>query len=212
MAGVFHKRLTPHEGVDRIDQVGEVVDSCRERCHHCCASGGRKRRGLRSPGGRVVLGNAIAKEEAKAVAKGSGFPLVSLIGDGFRTHGRCHVDTSVFHERRAPRDSRRKRIGLLQVGKGVNIQPTRAQYGRASSGMRVVPAGERSDHERSGTKLEIQLSCSVIVGRGQGSGREDRFGRGASSSGTRCSRAIWRGGPRSGASPNRVRKRGSWAV
>ena len=106
VAGVFHKRLTPHEGVDRIDQVGEVVDSCRERCHHCCASGGRKHRGLRSPGGRVVLGNAIAEEEAKAVAKGSGFPLVSLIGDGFRTHGRRHVDTSVFHERRAPRDSR----------------------------------------------------------------------------------------------------------
>jgi hypothetical protein len=134
VAGVFHKRLTPHVGVDRVHQVGEFVDSCRKRFHHSWASGGRKRLRLRSPGGRrlplpFALGNAIAEEEAKAVAKDSSFPLVSLVSDGRRSHGGRHVKTSMFHERRVPHDIRRERIGLLQVGKGVNIQLTRVHHG-----------------------------------------------------------------------------------
>jgi hypothetical protein len=76
-----------------------------------------------------ALGNAIAEEEAKAVAKDSSFPLVSLVGDGRRSHGGRHVKTSMFHERRVPHDIRRERIGLLQVGKGVNIQRTRVHHG-----------------------------------------------------------------------------------
>ena len=54
----------------------------------------RKCLGLRSPCGCSLplplpfsLGNALAEEEAKALAKGSSFPLVSLIGDGLCSHG-----------------------------------------------------------------------------------------------------------------------------
>ena len=47
--------------------------------------------GLRSPCGRSLplpfsLGDALAEEKAKALAKGSSFPLVSLIGDGLCLH------------------------------------------------------------------------------------------------------------------------------
>ena len=57
----------------------------------------RKCRGLRSPCGPLVagsslplpfsLGNALAEDEAKALAKGSSFPLVSLIVNGLCSHG-----------------------------------------------------------------------------------------------------------------------------
>jgi hypothetical protein len=52
----------------------------------------RKCLGLRSPCGRSLplpfsLVNALAEEETKALAKGSSFPLVSLIGDGLCLHG-----------------------------------------------------------------------------------------------------------------------------
>jgi hypothetical protein len=48
---------------------------------------------LHGPCGRrlpllFALGNALAEEEAKAVAKGSSFLLVSLVGDDLRSHGR----------------------------------------------------------------------------------------------------------------------------
>ena len=52
----------------------------------------RKCLGLRSPCGRSLPlpfspGDALAEEEAKALAKGSSFPLVSLIGNGLCSHG-----------------------------------------------------------------------------------------------------------------------------
>ena len=52
----------------------------------------RKCLGLRSPCSRSLplpfsLGDALADEEVKALAKGSSFPLVSLIGDGLCSHG-----------------------------------------------------------------------------------------------------------------------------
>ena len=57
----------------------------------------RKCRGLRSPYGPIVagsslplpfsLGDTLAEDEAKALAKGSSFPLVSLIGNGLCSHG-----------------------------------------------------------------------------------------------------------------------------
>jgi hypothetical protein len=52
----------------------------------------RKCLGLHSPCGRSLplpfsLGDALAEEEAKALAKGSSFPLISLIGIGLCSHG-----------------------------------------------------------------------------------------------------------------------------
>ena len=57
----------------------------------------RKCRGLRSPCGPIVvgsslplpvsLGDALAEDEAKALAKGSSFPLVSLIGNVLCSRG-----------------------------------------------------------------------------------------------------------------------------
>ena len=47
-AGVLHERLSPHVRVDRLLQVGEFVDSCRERFQHSWASGAVSRtRGTR---------------------------------------------------------------------------------------------------------------------------------------------------------------------
>jgi hypothetical protein len=65
----------------------------------------RKCRGLRSPCGPLVvssslplpfsLGDALAEDEAKALEKGSSFPLVSLVGNGndcCSPHG-CRLST-----------------------------------------------------------------------------------------------------------------------
>jgi hypothetical protein len=59
----------------------------------------RKCRGLRSPCGPIVagsslllsvsLGDALAEDKAKAMAKGSSFPLVSLIGNVLCSRGSC---------------------------------------------------------------------------------------------------------------------------
>ena len=115
-----------------------------------------KCRGLRSPCGPIVagsslplpfsLGDALAEDEAKALAKGSSFPLVSLIGNALCSHG-SRLSTLL---RRLQR-TRAAFLLVLHAGKcGLTLQSPR---GLASEPGKEASAAEPQEDDSGGRRL-----------------------------------------------------------
>ena len=114
--------------------------------------------GLRSPCGRSLpltfsLGDALAEEKAKALAKGSSFPLVSLIGDGLCSHD-SRLSTVLHRLQR----TRAAFLLVLHAGKcGLMLQSPR---GLASEPGKEASAAEPQEDDSGGRRLPCLSGAS----------------------------------------------------
>jgi hypothetical protein len=114
--------------------------------------------GLRSPCGRSLpltfsLGDALAEEKAKALAKGSSFPLVSLIGDGLCLHD-SRLSTVLHRLQR----TRAAFLLVLHAGKcGLMLQSPR---GLASEPGKEASAAEPQEDDSGGRRLPCLSGAS----------------------------------------------------
>jgi hypothetical protein len=129
----------------------------------------RKCLGLRSPCSRSLplpfsLGDALADEEVKALAKGSSFPLVSLIGDGLCSHG-SRLSTVLHHLQRTCAAFLLVLHAGLQSPQGLASEPgeeaSAAEPQEDDSGGRRLPCLSGASETSSLLVKEALAMCSL---------------------------------------------------